>query len=34
VLRIADIRRLDFGYFTMPERPGDPLSGRPIVVCG
>lgn len=33
-VRMRDISRLDLGYFTMPERPGDPLSGQPIVVCG
>jgi N-acyl homoserine lactone hydrolase len=33
-VRLTDIVRLDLGYFTMPDRPGDPLSGQPIVVCG
>jgi N-acyl homoserine lactone hydrolase len=32
-MRMTDITRLDLGYFTMPDRPGDPLSGQPIVVC-
>jgi N-acyl homoserine lactone hydrolase len=32
-MRLGDITRLDLGYFTMPDRPGDPLSGQPIVVC-
>jgi glyoxylase-like metal-dependent hydrolase (beta-lactamase superfamily II) len=32
-MRMRDITRLDLGYFTMPDRPGDPLSGQPIVVC-
>ena len=32
-LHIRDIARLDLGYFTMPDRPGDPLSGQPITVC-
>lgn len=32
-MRLRDITRLDLGYFTMPDRPGDPLSGQPIVVC-
>jgi N-acyl homoserine lactone hydrolase len=32
-MRFQDISRLDLGYFTMPDRPGDPLSGQPIVVC-
>ena len=30
---LRDIARLDLGYFTMPDRPGDPLSGQPISVC-
>jgi N-acyl homoserine lactone hydrolase len=33
VVAVRDITRLDLGYFTMPERPGDPLSGQPISVC-
>lgn len=32
-MRFRDIIRLDLGYFTMPDRPGDPLVGQPIVVC-
>jgi N-acyl homoserine lactone hydrolase len=32
-VRFRDIVRLDLGYFTMPDRPGDPLVGQPIVVC-
>ena len=30
---IRDITRLDLGYFTMSDRPGDPLSGQAIIVC-
>jgi N-acyl homoserine lactone hydrolase len=33
VVAIRDITRLDLGYFTMPDRPGDPLSGQAISVC-
>lgn len=33
MVAIRDIARLDLGYFTMPDRPGDPLSGRAISVC-
>jgi N-acyl homoserine lactone hydrolase len=33
VVTLRDITRLDLGYFTMPDRPGDPLSGQPISVC-
>jgi N-acyl homoserine lactone hydrolase len=33
VVAVRDITRLDLGYFTMPERPGDPLSGQAISVC-
>lgn len=32
-MHLSDIVRLDLGYFTMPDRPGDPLTGQPIVVC-
>lgn len=33
--RVSRIRltRLDLGYFTMPDQPGHPMSGQPIVVC-
>ncbi|MDP9273275.1 MAG: putative porin [Chloroflexota bacterium] len=27
-MRLGDITRLDLGYFTMPDRPGHPLSGQ------
>ena len=33
MVAIRDIARLDLGYFTMPDRPGDPLSGQAISVC-
>jgi N-acyl homoserine lactone hydrolase len=33
VVAVHDIARLDLGYFTMPDRPGDPLSGQAISVC-
>jgi N-acyl homoserine lactone hydrolase len=33
VVAVRDIVRLDLGYFTMPDRPGDPLSGQAISVC-
>ena len=33
MVTLRDITRLVLGYFTMPDRPGDPLSGQPISVC-